>query len=170
MTSAAEASAAPVDVTFTKADKTKLTMKLSPMVEADYAEFERFVQGRIVDLASTTLSHLSEDERTSVIAKVIARAATIDCTAPEYIRTMTTIEGAAKLLQLSFSKHHPDVTSREILDLIHEDPEALRKAMDKYELLNDARSKSKKKQRIRVIKRKKVKKLRRKKKVKKIVE
>lgn len=162
MTTAAEASAAPVDVVFTKADKIKVTMKLSPMVEADYAEFERFVQGRIVDLASTTLGHLSEDERTSVIAKVIARAATIDCTAPEYIRTMTTVEGAAKLLQLSFSKHHPDVTSPEILDLIHEDPEALRRAMDKYDLLNNARSEPKKKQKARTVKRKKVKRPRRK--------
>lgn len=168
MTSAAEASAAPVDVTFTKADKTKVVMKLSPMVEADYAEFERFVQGRIVDLASTTLTRLSEDERTSVIAKVIVRAATIDCISSEYVRAMTTVEGAAKLLQLSFSKHHPDITSQEILDLIHEDPEALRQAMDKYDLLNNARSEPKKKQRVRVVKRKKVKRVRKKKRVMKI--
>lgn len=154
MTTAAEAVGASIDVTFGS-----VLMRMSPIDDAAIGEFERWVQSRIVTLAKASLDDLTEDERTTVLAKVIARAATVDMMSPEYARAMTTFEGAAKLLELSFRKHNSKITAAEVLVMIKENPDALGDAMVKYDLLNDgADNKTTVRKKKRVTKRKTVRK------------
>lgn len=107
---------------------------LSPMRDRDYGEFQRWVQSRIIQLAKDNLNGLSEDEKKFLLVHAYEKASNIKENSPETLRTIQTIEGAAKLAFIMMRKNHPELTEDRVLELFT-DPENVSKTMDGIDTL-----------------------------------
>ncbi len=128
-TSLAKATAAPIHITLGKKE-----YRVSPLRDADYGEYEVWVQDRFVSVAKRTTKDLEPEERDSILKDAVSKAGAMTISSPEALRLMGSVEGAAMLMYLSIRRRHPDITYDEMVKLLT-DPENLEYAMEKYDTL-----------------------------------
>ena len=111
------------------------TYWLSPLRDADYGVFTRWVQDQWVDVARRNLDGLTEPERIAVMSAAYERAASITMSSPESLQMMTTIDGASFYLWLSLRRETPGLTLDKTRELCTS-PEVVRMCMDRSLVLN----------------------------------
>lgn len=150
MTSIEDATAAPVEINFGDGK----VYRMSPMRELDQGEMLRWVRSQFVRTASDALISSSSEEREAVLARVTMKAALITHESPEFLQMAVSLDGLAKLLELSFRQHHPDVTAAGLLKELMSSSVVAENAANEFRMLNARKSGATKKKR-RTIKRKK---------------
>lgn len=119
MTSVCDATAAPIDIPFGDG----VTYRMSPLREIDQAELLHWVRSQFVQTATQTTVDLPPEQRDAVVAQVVMKAALISEQSSEYLQMAVTLEGLAKLLELSFRQHHPEVTASMLLKKLANSPD-----------------------------------------------
>ena len=130
MTRTADATAAPTTLTV-KGQK----IRLKPLRNRDYGEFERWVQDQVVDIAKRNIRDMDDERATVLLNAAINEASGITWGDPRAIKYASTIDGAAKLLWLSAKNEHPNMTEDDWLEWIT-DPDNMEIAMHRFELIN----------------------------------
>lgn len=108
---------------------------LSPLSDKDFGEYERWVQSRIISIATENLKHIPERLHDSIIKHAYDKAVKVDITSVEALATMATVEGIVKIMCLSLQHRHPDLKEDEVRNLIFS-PGNLQKAMRQLEFVN----------------------------------
>ena len=130
MTSRAEATAAPMSF------KMKgQSLRLSPLRDCDFGEFERYLQDRYVEVAKRNLSGLDNAVQIELLRDVMDTAAGITITSPKGQELMQSIESVVKFVWLHCRQHQPDLTETELFGWL-EDDEVHKQILDKIESLN----------------------------------
>lgn len=145
MTSRAEATAAPI--TFKSNGK---ELRLSPLEDRDFGEFERFLQDKYVEVAKRNLSGLEPSVQIELLKDVINTAAGITITSTRGQELMQSVESIVKFVWLHCRKHQPELSETELFTWL-EDDEVHKQILDKIESLNTPHNGSatvKKKKRI----------------------
>lgn len=133
-TTTEEATAAPMDVDFGNGN----VYKMSPMRDIDSGELLNWVRNRYCQVAAEGTKGLPPEEKAAVIAAVAMKAAGITRASEDFFRVCLTLEGLAKMLQISFSQHHPDLTEADILLAMINDPTVADEASRVHKMLNAA--------------------------------
>lgn len=98
------------------------TYLMSPIVDELWAQFENFLKQEYLDFYRENIN--KEDDpslRESLMAHAYDRASGLSLTSPEIISFMQTFNGMSKLIHLSLSVKHPDVTIKFVRkELMHE--------------------------------------------------
>ncbi len=132
MTSTEDATAAPVEVDFGKGK----VYRMSPMRELDQAEMLRWVRRQFVRTASDALEDSPPEERAAVLTNITMKATLITHESPEYLQMAVSLDGLAKLLELSFRQHHPEVTAASILKELMSSSVVAENVAREFKLLN----------------------------------
>lgn len=144
MTSLADATAAPVQ--FTMGDK---TLKLAPLTDADFGEYERYLQDRYVSVAKRNCADMSESIQIALLKEVIDTAAHITLTSVKGQELMTSMEAVVRFVWLHCRKHQPDLSETTLYEWLSDDA-VHEQIMNKIEFLHaEHSSRSAKKKRTR---------------------
>lgn len=104
--------------------------QLTPLKDADWGAFEKWLQDRQFDVAKRNLEGLPLEAQKDLLRYAHDRATAIGFADPESIKAMNSYEGACFITYLSLRHKHPDITEDEVAELLFS-PEALGEAMDK---------------------------------------
>lgn len=113
VTTTAQATAAPTTVML--GDR---QYRVSPLVDKDYGEFEKWVQDRHIALAQRNLEGLSDDNQEKLLKHAYDRAARITMASAEVMVAVATLEGSIKLFWLHLRRAHPDLSESDVFGLI----------------------------------------------------
>ncbi len=130
MTSLADATAAPVQ--FTMGDK---TLKLAPLTDADFGEYERYLQDRYVSVAKRNCTDMSETIQVALLKEAIDTAAHITITSVKGQDLMTSMDAVVRFVWMHCRKHQPDLTEATLFQWLS-DEEVHKQVMDKIEFLH----------------------------------
>jgi len=99
--------------------------RLAPLELADLAEFEQWMTIAPYEAAKRQMEALGDsltpEARTMILTTAQAKAADCSMSSPEYMRTMSSVQGTCYMLWLSLRKEHPDITRAEAGALINLD-------------------------------------------------
>ena len=149
ITSIAEATAAPREVTLSGK-----IYYISPLVDEDIGEFERWVSDQFIDLAKRHLDGLSDVQTNALLTHAYDVARKITMTSPESLELMITPRGCSKLFWLSFRHRHPELTEEQVMGLLT-DPKNFTAISNKIDALRNSSQPLKKRVIRKKVKRKK---------------
>ena len=99
--------------------------RLAPLELADLAEFEQWVSIAPYEAAKRQMEALGDaltpEAQTMILQTAQAKAADCSMSSPEYMRTMSSVQGTCYMLWLSLRKEQPDITRAEAGALINLD-------------------------------------------------
>lgn len=130
MTSLADATAAPVQ--FAMGDK---TLRLSPLTDADFGEYERYLQDRYVSVAKRNCTDMSEAIQIALMKEVIDTAAHITITSVKGQDLMTSMEAVVRFVWMHCRKYQPELTEATLFEWLSDD-DVHKQIMDKIEFLH----------------------------------
>lgn len=131
MTSRAQATAAPGDVTIDGK-----ICRMSPLSDKDIAELDNWVRIRVIRLAKESLTGKETKEEREELLEVAFKHASKLTWLGEGLEDTTSLEGVARLLWQTLKKHHPDLTVEYLAECIVEDKIDVDETMDVFDLLH----------------------------------
>lgn len=139
MTSRATAAGTPVSIKLAGEEH-----KMNPLTLADHAEFERFLQQRVLDMAERMITDdMSQAQQDRIMDAAFRRAEKTSMQSPEGLAVANSLEGVSRLLWMGLREHHPEMTPEDVQKLLV-DERTIRHAMNAFDLANDRRAAKKK--------------------------
>ena len=128
----ADMSAAPLSLHFDGRE-----YRMSPVTDADMGEIERWVQSHILRVARESLDDdTPESDRRIVIDSAMQKSAMVNLATPDSIMQMNSLQGLTRLYWLGLRKNHPDITIREVEQLMG-DADVRRQLDEAWRFLNE---------------------------------
>jgi len=111
------------------------TVKLYPLRDGDFAEFEIWAQDRFIQTVKRNIKDLPEAQQTILLSDALTKASLITFGSEECRILMSSIDGAAKLLHLSIRRGDPTITYDDVRSMCT-DPEFVACAFEKIVFLS----------------------------------
>lgn len=110
---------------------------ISPLADADFGEFENWMQSRVLEIASKRSAGLPADDREIILREALKQAAKLTMGAPDALPLMVSPEGSTRLVWMGIRKTRPEITLEDVRKLMA-DPQTLADAVDALERVNAA--------------------------------
>lgn len=114
----AEMTAAPLEIPIKVKDSQGVEhekiYRMAPLTQADFGEFELWMQTRYVDRVKEMTKDLTPEERSTQIKYALERSVELTVTSNEGVRIINTLDGMKHLVYISLRREHPAIDLEEV--------------------------------------------------------